>query len=102
MKPWRSIVFVLMTLALLTGCGTTDRREAERASLSPPEEPAVTEGFPSSSDSTWGDLFRRFDPEGFSALPEEVQAEYDRTLLTEQSPQFVIKENGAWVFKWQP
>ena len=81
MKPWRSIVFVLMTLALLTGCGTTDRREAERASLSPPEEPAVTEG---------------------SALPEEVQAEYDRTLLTEQSPQFVIKENGAWVFKWQP
>ena len=102
LKPWRSIVFVLMTLALLTGCGTTDRREAERASLSPPEEPAVTEGFPSSADSTWGDLFRRFDPEGFSALPEEVQAEYDRTLLTEQSPQFVIKENGAWVFKWQP
>lgn len=49
--------------------------DTERAPLSPSEGPAVTEGFASSADSTWEALFRYFDPEGFSTLPEEVQAQ---------------------------
>ena len=77
-------------------------RDAESESPSPLEGPAATEGFTPAADSTWGDLFRHFDPEGFSKLPADVQSEFDRTLLTEQSPQLVLKEGGKWTFEWQP
>ena len=101
MKPWRSLLVFHTSLSLLAGCGATVGGDMEQTSPSLPEEPAVWEDFTPTADSTWGDLFRHFDSEGFSALPENIQAEMDQTLLTEQSPQFVIKEDGKWVFKWQ-
>lgn len=47
-------------------------------------------GFVPSDDSTWGDLYRYFDPEGFSALPLEMKQIYNSILLnnnTEASTQ---------------
>lgn len=38
-------------------------------------------GFSASSDSTWGDLYRFFEPETFESLPEEIQMFYDSTIL---------------------
>lgn len=76
--------------------------DAESESPFPSEGPAATEEFTPAADSTWGDLFRHLDPEGFSELPADVQAEFDRTLLTEQSPQLVLKEDGKWTFEWHP
>lgn len=49
-------------------------------------EVQTKDGFTPEADSTWGDLFRYFDPEGFEALPEEIQNQYDAALLnTEMS-----------------
>ena len=36
------------------------------------EEPYIPE-----SSSTWGDLYRHFDPQGFEKLPEEMQVQLD-------------------------
>ncbi len=101
MKPWGSLLLMLVSFCLLTGCGTTVDGDTEKTSPPPLEKPAATEDFMPTADSTWGDLFRHIDPEGFSELPEDVQVEMDQTLLTEQSPQFVIKEDGEWVFQWE-
>lgn len=38
-------------------------------------------GFSASSDSTWGDLYRYFEPERFESLPEEIQRLYNSTIL---------------------
>ncbi len=43
------------------------------------------DGFAPEADSTWGDLFRYFDPEGFEALPVEIQDQYDAALLDTQT-----------------
>lgn len=43
-------------------------------------------GFKPESDSTWGDLYRHFDPEGFNTLPIEIQEEYDSVLLDSEQP----------------
>lgn len=49
-------------------------------------EVPADDGFLPEADSTWGDLFRHFDPEGLEALPLEIQAQYDAALLdTEMS-----------------
>ena len=45
------------------------------------DTPTTNQGFIPSDDSTWGNLYRYFDPEGFSALPLEVKQIYDSTLL---------------------
>lgn len=45
------------------------------------DTPTTNQGFIPSDDSTWGDLYRYFDPEGFSALPPEVKQVYNSTLL---------------------
>ncbi len=45
------------------------------------DAPTINQGFIPSDDSTWGNLYRYFDPEGFSALPLEVKQIYDSTLL---------------------
>ena len=45
------------------------------------DAPTINQGFIPSDDSTWGNLYRYFDPEGFSALPPEVKQIYDSTLL---------------------
>ena len=39
------------------------------------------ESFTPTSDSTWGDLHRHFDPEGFEELPKEMQEQLDNSLL---------------------
>lgn len=62
-------------------------------------EGAAIEGFQPTEDSTWGDVYRHFDPEGFEALTEEQQEELDHVLLNEESPQWVIKEEGTWFFE---
>ncbi len=36
------------------------------------EEPYIP-----ASSSTWGDLYRHFDPQGFGELPEEMQVQLD-------------------------
>lgn len=98
----KTVLAALAIFCLLTGCGMMNHGDAESESPSPLEGPTATEGFTPAADSTWGDLFRHFDPEGFSKLPADVQSEFDRTLLTEQSPQLVLKEGGKWTFEWQP
>lgn len=100
MKRWKTVLAALAIFCLLTGCGMMNHGDAESESPSPLEGPAAMEGFTPAADSTWGDLFRHFDPEGFSKLPADVQSEFDRTLLTEQSPQLVLKEGGKWTFEW--
>lgn len=45
------------------------------------DTPTTNQGFIPFNDSTWGDLYRYFDPEGFSALPPEVKQVYNSTLL---------------------
>lgn len=102
MKRWKTVLAALAIFCLLTGCGMMNHGDAESESPSPLEGPAATEGFTPAADSTWGDLFRHFDPEGFFKLPADVQSEFDRTLLTEQSPQLVLKKGGKWTFEWQP
>lgn len=47
------------------------------------------EPFTPTSDSTWGDLHRHFDPEGFEELPKEIQEQLDSSLLED-----VGKSNG--------
>lgn len=39
------------------------------------------EPFTPTSNSTWGDLHRHFDPEGFEALPKDIQEQLDNFLL---------------------
>ena len=39
------------------------------------------EPFTPTSNSTWGDLHRHFDPEGFNALPKDIQEQLDNSLL---------------------
>ena len=102
MKRWKTVLAALAIFCLLTGCGMMNHGDAESESPFPSEGPAATEEFTPAADSTWGDLFRHLDPEGFSELPADVQAEFDRTLLTEQSPQLVLKEDGKWTFEWHP
>ncbi|NCC17234.1 MAG: hypothetical protein EOM28_13095 [Clostridia bacterium] len=46
---------------------------------------SVDKGFSASSDSTWGDLYRFFEPEKFEALPTEIQMIYDNTLLEDMN-----------------
>lgn len=48
-------------------------------------EAPTKDGFAPEADSTWGDLFRYFDPEGFEALPVEIQDQYDAALLNPQT-----------------
>lgn len=99
---------VCATLALLAACSasslekpassaavssTTQNEEMRAASV------ADAGGFQAAENSAWGDLIRYFDPEGFAALSEETQKELDNTLLTEQSPQWTIKEDGKWFFE---
>lgn len=43
--------------------------------------PTTKDGFIPSEDSTWGDLYRHFDPEGFATLSPEEKKIYDSTLL---------------------
>ena len=45
----------------------------------------VEKGFTPSANSTWGDLYRYFDPEGFSALSPEEKHIYNSTLLDNTS-----------------
>ena len=47
--------------------GRWDRRQGGDA-----EEPYIP-----ASSSTWGDLYRHFDPQGFGELPEEMRAQLD-------------------------
>ena len=41
------------------------------------------EPFTPTDSSTWGDLHCHFDPEGFEALPEDIQNQLDDFLLKE-------------------
>ena len=48
-------------------------------------------GYTVNSDTTWGDLYRYYEPETFETLPAEIQMQYDNTLfenLDTKSPQF--------------
>lgn len=45
------------------------------------DTPTKNQGFIPSDDSTWGDLYRHFDPEGFADLSPEVKQVYNSTLL---------------------
>lgn len=54
--------------------------------------------FSASSDSTWGDLYRSFEPEEFQALSEEIQLIYDSTLLKDTNTNYtydIVKDNKA-------
>lgn len=55
------------------------------------------EGFIPSEDSTWGDLYRYFDPEGFASLSLEEKQVYDSTPLDYQttSPSFINTNTDA-------
>lgn len=70
-KSVRKIVCLVLTLALAMSLSV-----AAFAT----EQPA-SEEFTPSKDSTWGDLYRHFDAEGFASLPLEIQKEYDSVLL---------------------
>lgn len=49
------------------------------------DTPTTKKGFIPSDDSTWGDLYRYFDPEGFAALSPEEKQIYNSTLLDNSS-----------------
>lgn len=91
MKRWKTVLAALAIFCLLTGCGMMNHGDAESESPSPLEGPAATEGFTPAADSTWGDLFRHFDPEGFSKLPADVQSEFEYY-------DFMSDYRSPWVF----
>lgn len=41
----------------------------------------TAEPYSPTSTSTWGDLYRHFDPQGFEELPKEMQDQLDSLLL---------------------
>lgn len=43
------------------------------------------EGFTPQSTSTYGDLYRYFEPEKFAELPKDIQQAYDSMLLSEDT-----------------
>lgn len=49
-------------------------------------------GFVPSADSTWGDLYRHFDYEGFSALSPEEKQFYDSVLLNSGTESTVLAD----------
>ncbi len=58
--------------------------------------------FQITEDSTWGELYRHYDPEGFEALTEQQQEQLDSTLVTDGAPfTWVVKEDGEFVFEFQ-
>ena len=42
---------------------------------------SADDGYTVNSDTTWGDLYRYYEPEMFATLPEAIQMQYDNTLL---------------------
>lgn len=52
-------------------------------------------GFTPDYDSTWGDLYRYFDPEGFEVLPPEIQKQYDSVLLFDDGEANVVAMDDA-------
>ena len=58
-----------------------------------------TSAFVPSEDSTVGDLYRHFDPDGFNALPEEAHEAFDNTPLSDAAGgEYVSIETGDWSF----
>ena len=58
--------------------------------------------FQITEDSTWGELYRHYDPEGFEDLTEQQQEQLDNTLVIDGAPfTWVVKEDGEFVFEFQ-
>lgn len=51
-------------------------------------------GFTPDYDSTWGDLYRYFDPEGFEVLPPEIQKQYDSVLFDDGEANVVAMDDA--------
>jgi len=53
---------------------------------------SADDGYAVNSDTTWGDLYRYYEPEVFTTLPEAVQMQYDNTLLENQDNREVVSK----------
>ena len=71
-----SVIPIIAALSLSFGAQTD---------IEPRNDFAVqeTSAFVPSEDSTVGDLYRHFDPDGFNALPEEAREAFDNTPLSD-------------------
>ncbi|WP_449290954.1 hypothetical protein [Oscillibacter ruminantium] len=76
MKSYLKKVTSLVTAVVMVACLSIPAFASE---VSKEDE------FMPKSDSTWGDLYRYFDTEGFENLPVEVQQEYNSALLDEKT-----------------
>ncbi len=75
-KTFMRIIAIGMILLNLNICASaTDIQKADANNF------GEVEGFTPTSESTWGDVLRYFNPEEFDHLPEELQQQYDAILL---------------------
>lgn len=73
----KTICMVLATATVMSFSVIPSFASEATSNVSSVDEKAYTP----SSDSTWGDLYRYFDPEGFTSLTDEEKQLYNSTPL---------------------
>ena len=77
-RHWIHSIKSLIAVAVVASCSVAACFASDTGIFS--ASTSVT-GYTPTESSTWGDLYRHFDPEGFEALSAEEQAMFDAALL---------------------
>lgn len=77
-RHWIHSIKSLIAVAVVASCSVAACFASDTGTFS--ASTSVT-GYTPTESSTWGDLYRHFDPEGFEALSAEEQAMFDAALL---------------------
>ena len=63
---------------------------------------STNQKFQIEEESTWGELYRYYNPKGYENLTEQQQEQLDNILVIDGAPfTWVIKEDDKFVFEFQ-